>query len=899
MQVIGEFQRFWGSTEWDIKVDFEYEQAKTITFTKITVEFKNSKNGLTNSFEVLDLQSCVTLMKKFAEGFGISVFDRRIANWLAEYFNSKSLDVDANEILKYFKNDSEEKIDVKVKKLTFINKIFTDILEYNEEDLQIDFKPFYEDEKWVIGDKSDYNYPILSSIKNGSKKKKVIEYTSKDIINKYNGMVEVTNVISNSNSDSINDIKIEDLIENEFRPVNVKASLIAPDKTILGVFQPLEISKSDLGLKVVWKIDELKLNHQIKIEYELRQRMPFILKLQTEEGSIESYINYFETNSDELNRFSVKIPSLAERNIFSRNYVVSISAIFPIEFTTQELLYLYPHYVVKITDQGNCQKILFSELFVDAIFFDQIRIGGSDLPVITVYESLIPKLGSKLTKKIIRHHSFSEPIINYELESSSNETIEINEEYPQSTQINLFSLGSESITEKIIEQNTKTKILQFFLNATSNMVNFTLIGPIAKDIEKALQSVKILNKDIDIELSQNINIETIVDKSNKYFIEFMQSNFKKQFTGNKIRLRSFNLKILEKLPVLETTASSNELDLAFEALKNNQNLEALKAKIASSYAQQFSTTTTSEPVSKIESEIKITEENSMNEEVSSDDKNYDITENFPSETIQSIQGNQFGEKNQSAKEMNQNEVSKEDIETEISDEEVAESLIEMEKSYNATSQDVEASEMTPEEMSELNEFIHDYDEKPNENIGQTQKTSSEVEGEDFLNSIPPEETEPTIESNKKIESDIVETQIIKKEKKAKKQEKVKTKSKIEQKETIVQSSIEFFVLNENPDEVKQDLGTNVAVLGKNQKTLDLNNITEQPEGIFFKIPKKERYLILVVNPREDLSSYVYGRWKKETNPKYKVLLSTVKGMWHIRLQLLESGKMYDLVFEKK
>ena len=899
MQVIGEFQRFWGSNEWDIKVDFEYEQAKTITFTKITVEFKNSKTGLTNSFEVLDLQSCVTLMKKFAEGFGMSVFDRRIANWLAEYFNSKSLAVDANEILKYFKSDSEEKIDVKVKKLTFVNKVFTDILEYNEEDLQIDFKPFYEDENWTIGDKSDYNYPIISILKNGTNRKKVIELTSKDIINKYNGIVEVSNVLFNSNSDSINNINIEDLIENEFRPVNIKASLIAPDKTLLGVFQPLEISKNELGLKVIWKIDELKLNHQIKIDYELRQRMPFILNLQTEEGSIDSYINYFETNSDELNRFSVKIPSLAEENIFSRNHVVSISAIFPIEFTTQELLYLYPHYVVKIADQGNCQKILFSELFVDAIFFDQIRIGGSDLPVITVYESLIPKLGSKLTKKIIRHHSFSEPIINYELESSSNEIIEINEEYPQSTQINLFSLGSESFKEKNIEQNAKTKIIQFFLNATSNTVNFTLIGPIAKDIEKALQSVKILNKDIDIELSQNINIETIVDKTNKYFTEFMQSKFKKQFTGNKVRLRSFNLKILEKLPVLEATASSNELDLAFEALKNNQNLEALKAKIASSYALQFSTTATSEPVSKTEPEIKFTEENSIIEEVSSVDKNHDLTKNSPSEEIQTIQSNQVVEKDQSAKEINQDEISKENMEMEISDEDVAESLIEMEKSYNATSQDVEASEMTPEEMSELNEFIHDYDEKSNENVSQTQKASSEVEDTDFLNSIPPEKTTSSFESNKQIESEIIETQIIKKEKKTRKQKEITSKSKIEQKRTIVQSSIVFFVLNENPDEIKQDSGTNVAILGKNQKTLDPNNITEQPEGIFFKIPKKERYLILVVNSREDLSSYIYGRWKKETNPKYKVLLSTVKGMWHIRLQLLESGKKFDLVFEKK
>lgn len=859
MKVNGNYKRFWGSNEWDIKVDFEYEKAKPIIFTKLTVEFKNSKTALCNTFEVEDLRSCVSLMKKFAVSNGISVFDQRIANWLAEYITDYSVEVDSKEILEYFKSESEEKIDLTVKKLSMVSDVFTDILDYNGKDFQIDFGPFYSDENWIMGSKSNFNYPINTSISYGVKKRKKIDLTEKELKNRYNGIVEVTNSLFNE-KDSIKNILIEDTIELEFKPNSVFASLVAPDKTVLGVFKPLEIVKTDeAGLKIIWKIDELKLNHQIKINYILKQRMPFIINMKEEEDT-KSYIKYFETNTDENNRFSIKIPAMTEINIFSRSKVEGITALLPIEFTTQEILYMYPHFILKIVDQGNFQKIIFSEIFIDTIFFEQAQIAGSCLPVMTVYESVIPKTGSKISKKVVRHHSFSKPILNYLLESSSNEIIEILEQYPRTTHIQLKSFGSQSATENITESE-EFKTVKFTLTATNDSFTYYLDGNPVKELEKALKSIRILNNDIEIEISQNINIETIVDKSNKFFNEFMKS-YRENFEGEKIRLRSFNLKIFEKNKVLESTTSTDELDSAFEALQNTNSLESLKAKIASSYAEKF----ISEPdnIQTTTPEIQTEEEKISN-----------------------------------------------------SDEKVEDSILDIEKNYKQISDDVETSEMTDDEVEELDKFLHDYDDsttslsrtdtiastKKSKKSRTSKKVGTEIKETELETESIPSQTQFETDLNVKTE-ELLETQTRENleptgtEVKTSKARKSKVKTK---KKTVESISIDFFILNENvKDQTSSEITTEseryLYIVGQNQKRTEIDNIDIVPEKVYFKIPEGERFIILMMNPKEELTSHIYGRWKKQQNPKYKLLLSVWSGSYRMKLQLLNSGKTFDLKF---
>ena len=86
-------------------------------------------------------------------------------------------------------------------------------------------------------------------------------------------------------------------------------------------------------------------------------------------------------------------------------------------------------------------------------------------------------------------------------------------------------------------------------------------------------------------------------------------------------------------------------------------------------------------------------------------------------------------------------------------------------------------------------------------------------------------------------------------------------------------------------------------MNKDEKVFVNSEEKERPTKTFLKIPRDDRFLILLLNPNENLSAHIYGRWKPQDPLTYKVLLSQTKGLWHIRIQLLESGQTYDLDFK--
>ena len=570
MQVQGKYKRFWGSDQWSVKIDFSYELAKTIQFESLLVEFKNDKNGLFNSFEVTDLCSCINLMMKFADGFGIAVFNQRLVSFMEEYFNEHGVEVEAKTIRKCLKKDVDEKIDVKVKKLTIVDKTFTDILEYNPEDLIVDFEDYYKDKNWVIGEKNQLYYPLVSNYSYNLANKKIEDTNQITIENKYNGNLDVFLTLINDKKDILSNITINQVILPEFKPLSVNASLIAPDRTVLGVFQPLEIHQGENGLNIVWKIDELKINHRIEIEFVLLQRVPFKLKLQTNEGR-KNYVRYFDISSSEKNQFSIELPALMTGQNFIKTSIEDITALFPIELETQTILYLYPHYILKIIDLGFFQRITFSELFIEALFYHQIKLEGNKHPDLTLYESFIPQIGAKLIKKIFRNHSYTNPIVMYNLETSSSHTFEITEEYPSLVNVNLFTLGNQNLHEVPGTSLNGSKTLRFFLNATNDTILFSLLANnLSFDLEKALISVKDTSLTDNYEIFQSINVESIVDQTNKSYLDFKNFKIKSDTESNKIRLRSYSLKINEKERELESNINPSELDKAFETLKQTE-----------------------------------------------------------------------------------------------------------------------------------------------------------------------------------------------------------------------------------------------------------------------------------------------------------------------------------------
>ena len=231
----------------------------------------------------------------------------------------------------------------------------------------------------------------------------------------------------------------------------------------------------------------------------------------------------------------------------------------------------------------------------------------------------------------------------------------------------------------------------------------------------------------------------------------------------------------------------------------------------------------------------------------------------------------------------------------------------MEQSLNLISEDVESSEMTPEEVKELNTFINDYGK---ENIIDTIENSQDQNNENISDSeylaelnIKTQHLIEKEENNQDTQSEEKEILISEKAttKKSKKIDKAKSKKYTSRSKISENQSIEFLVVNDDGSDQNNskytDSESKVISINSKDEMLDFNNLEEKPEKIFFKIPKSERYLILVLNDKEELTSHIYGRYKLDKNPKYKVLLSNPKGSWHIKLQLLESGETFDLSFK--
>jgi hypothetical protein len=883
LQVIGRYKKFWGSNEWSIKIDFLYEQQpETPIFTNLIVEFKNEKSNLFNSFEVHDLCSCTKLMMKFAEGFGIAIFDRRLVAWMEDYFTEYGLKITSNIILNCLKKDLEEKIDVKIKKLTILDKKFTDILEYNPDDLLIDFEKFYGNEKWEPVDKTTLIEPIESKVNYKIEAKEFNDdYSTKDLVNNYNGLLEISNILFNDKVKIITDIVIEEKISPEFKPYTVLASLIAPDKTILGVFQPFSEKKADDGLIIIWKINELKINHQIKILYVLKQRIPFIARI-NENGEIKAYTRYVDVKSFEKTNFLVQIPALTETNIFSRKHVQSIEALFPIEFENQTILYLLPHYIVKIIDNGHFQKLIFSELFIDALFFDNVQLEGLISPVLTFYESLIPRIGAKLVKRIFRYHTYSNPIVIYNFDSSSDETIEIIEEYPSSTIINLISLGNQQLIEKPDEFNPDLKKLVFLMNATDNTIKLTLHGINLFYLEKSLNSVKLLGKEENFDVFQNINVESIIDSSNRNFRDFKKLHVVPNLKYDKLRLRSYSLKINEKIVQLEDQMENSELDSAFETLKQSDALELLKQKIKTNYESTF-------------------------------------TENSPMNEIQEqpIVGNLINE--------NKDELQ------EIDD--FIENIDSVKKEENIIQDNFEMKVSKENELSELDNFINSYSDnsdKKKENfpvidspenktiskfsevVPETINEPTFVEKSSELSEELPEVVNHTTSIEKKPESkgdssefiSVPTTSVKKSKTKSGKISKDKLSNKIKISDKIGKKlEISFTVVFEDYPETQEVHDSvlvdneKVIVLDENQNKVNINEILVLPSNIYLKIPKDDRFLILLLNPRQDLASHIYGRWRSRSSLEYKLLLSKTEGTWLIKFQLLETAQLFDIQFK--
>ena len=325
MLMQGSYTKFWGSLEWEIKIDFDFELMNNFLIT-----FKN-RNQLENTFGVNDLCSVAHLFMRtlnLDEKFGDKLAVTRLSNFIAEYLGKYLAPVKPDDVANClgFKKD---RVHVKVKKMTTTD--FYDALDFDEDDLSIDFQQYYnelsniiiieqENELQVI-DHAKYfkqicnNYQILLQSK--------YMLSGKEEINKKLEILSETEqwnvftfdyTIINENSSEIEEVELIVNIPPGLHLNDIRAKIYAPDNSELGVFQPTDIRVAESNnIQVCWQIENLKPMHSIIFSHNLSKRILHLISVLKNNKNIH-IINCSDlkiSDSDEHYR-SISFPVLEE-----------------------------------------------------------------------------------------------------------------------------------------------------------------------------------------------------------------------------------------------------------------------------------------------------------------------------------------------------------------------------------------------------------------------------------------------------------------------------------------------------------------------------------------------------------------------------------------------------------
>lgn len=277
----GNYLAFWGSLKWQIKIDV-YNNNEESEDKKFDISFFNTETDLENTFEVASICEFSKLMINVADGFGISIFDRRLANWVEDYFQNSALkDEFTHQYILDCLQEKEkegEKIHVKVKKMTIADKAFTDSIEFDNSDLAINFEELYESNN-IAKTMVDEDLPELFTIEKENIKT-TINYEANDnteeALEEFNVEYSeeeesylLTKETENSIDANMKNVSITDNISWALKPIEIEAKLLDSDNTVISQFQPSKVEFiSNLGsMKIDWMIEELEPNQKVIFSY--------------------------------------------------------------------------------------------------------------------------------------------------------------------------------------------------------------------------------------------------------------------------------------------------------------------------------------------------------------------------------------------------------------------------------------------------------------------------------------------------------------------------------------------------------------------------------------------------------------------------------------------------------
>ncbi|MHA1983947.1 MAG: hypothetical protein ACW967_06300 [Candidatus Hodarchaeales archaeon] len=340
--VKGDYTPFWGSLEWEIKIDFNLEKLDDFEIT-----FKN-KSQQENTFEVNELCSVAQLFMRtldLDEKFGDKLAITRLSNFLAEYLGKYLAPIYPDEVVDCLQ-DKKDRVQVKVKKMTTTD--FYEALDFDEEDLAINFKQYYEDisaltfsedeeeldttnfakyfrflnNNYQISFKNSY---MISGQQTESDNEEIFDKTdSKNIF-------LCKNRITNDKENNMEELVCIATIPLGVRVKDVRAKIFAPDNSELGVFQPTEINSTESNtIQILWKLDSLKSMHSVEFSHFLSKRVINIAEITV--NNKREYLVYFEDIKDlEKESSKVNFPSLID--LSKDESVNKLVSIFPCEIS--------------------------------------------------------------------------------------------------------------------------------------------------------------------------------------------------------------------------------------------------------------------------------------------------------------------------------------------------------------------------------------------------------------------------------------------------------------------------------------------------------------------------------------------------------------------------------------
>ena len=384
----GQKKLFRGSLDWQISISFKSDLSLFI------VEFYNKQTKLLNSFEVNDLCSCVQLMNRFALGYQISIFDRRLSNWMSEYFNEAKQNIDEQMILRCLKDNEQKKLNVKVKKLTDIQQRFIELIQFDLRDLELDFNDIYQNipiinmryedsyllEKNEIPEEFKPNLNVVTKtffkIENKEQTSEII--STLEMVNDPGNLILKKEVKNNFNI-TLNDLVIEDIITYDKKLIKLQALLVDQYQSIISRFQPLELIIGDNALKILWRVESLEIGHTIIFEYELRPILLNIITIQDDNNHISSFFHYSDIVMDQEKKiFSI---TLSNTQYITKKAIISIESYLPIYFSLFQTQDKKKQFTRSIHQEKHIQIIKWNEKVSENLKSQNLKFSGEILPI--------------------------------------------------------------------------------------------------------------------------------------------------------------------------------------------------------------------------------------------------------------------------------------------------------------------------------------------------------------------------------------------------------------------------------------------------------------------------------------------------------------------------------------